>query len=105
MPESGMRCDLDKPHGLVDEGIRGFGEKGIMGFAVDRFAADLKQHGNRKRRYHLERPMYDLAADAFQHDSQTVGIDQPIGGIIPGGAQAGYGRVDGSAARRRSDRC
>ena len=35
MPPRLMRCDLDKPHGLVDEGVRGFGEKGIMAFAVN----------------------------------------------------------------------
>ena len=39
-----MVCDLDKPHGLADEVFRGFGEKGIMGLAVNGFAADLNRH-------------------------------------------------------------
>ena len=86
-PDNVMRWDLDKPHGLVDEGVRGFGEKGIMAFAVNRFAADLQEDGNRQRRYGVERLVQDLPLDAPQHGAQPEGVNQPFRRVVPSRAQ------------------
>ena len=78
-----MRCDLDKPHGLVDEGVRGFGEKGIMAFAVNRFATDIQEDGNRQRRHCVERLVQYLPLDAPQHGAQPMGVDQAVCCVEP----------------------
>ena len=49
-----MGLSLDKPLGLIHELLGSFGEKGIIPTALNRFAADLKQHRNGERRDPLE---------------------------------------------------
>src|SRR5438552_18136974 len=82
-PPSEIECALDKPHGLLDELVGGLGEKGIMALAVDRFAADLKQHGHCQRRHRVERAMHDLTLDASEEGAQPMHIDEAVGGILP----------------------
>ena len=70
-----MRCDLDKPHGLVDEIVRGFSEYGITTLAVDRFAANIQEHGHGQWRHRIKPHMHDLATDSLQQGSEAMGFD------------------------------
>jgi hypothetical protein len=59
MPASCIIAPSHEPHGFVDElGFKvagGFCKESVIGFAINRFAPDLKHHRHRQRRYRLKR--------------------------------------------------
>src|SRR5690348_3908424 len=66
-------------HRLLDQLVRGFGEKRVRRFAIDGFAADLQQRRNRERRDVIERLVHDSALDARERLAEPPDIEQAGG--------------------------
>ena len=64
-----------------------YGEKGVICFAINRFAADLKHYRHRQWRNLVERLVHDAALDPREQVGQPVDVDQSGRSIVPGGLE------------------
>ena len=53
------RVSSEEPHGFVDKFVGGFLEEGVIRFAINGFAADLKHHRHGEGRNRFERLVDD----------------------------------------------
>src|SRR5687768_1415766 len=64
-----------------------FFKERIVCLAINRLAADFQHYGHRKRRNSVQSAMNDLSLDSRKQFSKPSGVDETLGGVVPGGAQ------------------